>query len=155
MNRKLGNLLKATLFALPFALPAIASAQSAGGSSSGSIGATDDTSARQTRTTTTTTTTHEQSIPSDNGGSFSNGAGQTSKSSGTGTLGIDRDGNSVGTTDATPSSDTTGDIDQHITKHKTIKRHSKTSSDGTTMNSDSSTSTTTTTNNTDKDSDAR
>jgi hypothetical protein len=35
MNRKLGQLIKATLFALPFALPSVALAQSAGGGAAG------------------------------------------------------------------------------------------------------------------------
>lgn len=43
MNRKLGQLIKAALFALPFALPGVALAQSATGSTGSSSGAATDT----------------------------------------------------------------------------------------------------------------
>jgi len=43
MNRKLGQLIKAALFALPFALPGVALAQSATGTSGSTSGAATDT----------------------------------------------------------------------------------------------------------------
>ncbi len=121
MNRRLGNFVRASLFALPFALPAVASAQSAGGSSSGTIGATDNTSARQSATTTTTTQTD----------TFDDGK-PTGSDARTGNLGIDREGNSTRDSDPVRSSDTTGDVDQHMTKQKatqdTTTTHDSTSS---------------------------
>ena len=127
MNRRLGNFVRVSLFALPFALPAVAFAQSAGGSSSGTIGATDNTSARQSRPTATTQT-----------GTFDDGKPMDSNS-GTGHLGIDREGNSTRDNDPVQ----TGDVDQHMTKQK--------ATEGTTTTPDSTSSTTTP----DKDHDAR
>ena len=142
MNRKLGNFVKASLFALPFALPAVAFAQSAGGSSAGTIGATDNTSTRQNRTSTTTTTQT---------GTFDDSKPMNSDSH-VGNLGIDREGNSTSDNNPVPSSDTTGDVDQHMTKRKTVQKHVRTSNDdGTSTTSDSTTSTTTS----DKDINAR
>ena len=126
MNRKLIDLVKASFFALPFALPAVALAQSAGGSSSGTIGATDNTSTRQNTSTTTTTQTGTYD---DN-----NPMGADSRS---GTLGIDRDGNSTSDNSPVPRSDMN-------VKRKTVQRHIQTSNDdGTTTTSDSTSSTTT------------
>jgi hypothetical protein len=135
MNRRLGNFVRASLFALPFALPTVAFAQSAGGSSSGTIGATDNTSARQSRTTTTQTDTFDEGKPDARSGN----------------LGIDREGNSTRDNDPVQSSDTTGDVDQHMTKQQTTQKHDRAlNDDGTTTTRDSTSSTTTS----DKDHDA-
>lgn len=120
MNRKLINFVKASFFALPFALPVVAFAQSAGGSSSGTIGATDNTSTRSTTSTTTTQT-----------GTYDSNSGN---------LGIDRDGNS--TRDNSPVPSSTG-FDQNTTTRKTMQKRVRTSNDdGTTTTSDSASTTT-------------
>lgn len=121
MNRKLMNLVKASFFALPFALPVVAFAQSAGGSSSGTIGATDNTS---TRSATSTTTTQTGTYNGDDSGN----------------LGIDRDGNSTRDNNPVPSS--TG-LDQTVTKQKTVQKHVRTpNDDGTATTSDTTSSAT-------------
>ena len=139
MKSKLGNFVKASLFAVPFALPTVVFAQSAGGSSSGTIGATDNTSTRESKTTTTTSQTGaaDDSKPMDS-------------DSHTGRLGVDRDGNSTSDSNPSPSSDTTSDVDQHTTKRKTVQKHiHSTNDDGTSSTTDSKSSTT------DKDINAR
>jgi len=113
MNRKLGTLLRATLFALPLALPGVALAQSAGGSSSGSVGGTDSTSTRDSASSTKSTIDTKPGLASDT-------PGDTAAPSSTGTTGM---GSDKGLDTKSSDSGKAGSSDTTTIEERSIKRH--------------------------------
>jgi hypothetical protein len=147
MNRKLGHLLKATIIALPLALPAAALAQAAGDSNTPPSGS--DTAIPPTNDTTNLGKDHAAS-PNSVGGTMDNADKQNAGAPGTTPTtppagSMDNSGSSTATDrnvggDINKSSDDLkGDSTSTMTKQKTTKKKTIKNSTGTDVPNDNST----------------